>query len=498
MKLGRPPIRAGAALTAAAPGVLKPLPRDLMQSLLKSVDPKYHHLVHALRRRGSWGEGTCFFHSLLAELNWKGYNAKSEREQKVLAYKFRCGLGNFITIKELEKELVNSRMTLDDLPENPEELENKLCNPKVWADEILIRTMSRVFHASLIFWDATSNKFYCGVHGTDPTHQCVFLIMWIDHSHFEAVVLTDARGRMLKQHPGKFEPGHPLHTGLMHVYKTMCRVQMPKPSYVPDIMCNNQNYCSITRVKKLEAGFRDIQQRYARYKVRKGALPLPQPKRRVGRRRNVGRRLRGGGGGSSSDDDDDEKAVVLEPKGAPEALVMPKHIGIRFHGYSTDDTAFVLDTLNNTRQGWGKYGLRFHDFEAAAHGQSQPHIDLYLKTPAQLKALFPGEDMSKWSVTQGDVYPVRIYMNTDNWNNGNKTSGHKSLDAYRHYVINHEFGHAFGYSHDHGTASRKRACIMQQQTWGTGGGAPTEWPDDMPDCFRVLWDGVPHVLGKRQ
>lgn len=493
MLLGRQPIRAGGPVPAAAPGALRKMPTAFTQTLLDHVDPKFHHLVHALRRRGSWGEGTCFFHSLLAELNWKGYNTKSERQQKVLAYKFRCGLGHFITVPELEKELIVSRMRRDELPRSAADLEEKLCDPKVWADEIIIRAVSRLFHCNLLFWDGVGNQFYCGVHGSNAPAQPLFIILWIDHSHFEGVVLTDKRGRMLADAPGMFEPGHPIHMGVLAMYRHLCRLNLPRPKYVPDVLCNNQNHCTVKRLQQLQAGAHILRQRLHRFPMSRGNLHLPRspPLNLDGAQPE----LRGG-----ASPEEWSKQVLLEPKGAPRALLMPKHIAIAFHGYSAEDRRFVLATLNNRELGWGKYGLVFHDAAALPAGAPPHtvHIELHLATPDQLAALFPEDNMAKWSVTQADVKPVRIYMNTQNWNAGNTTSGHASLAAYRRYVINHEFGHAFGYSHDTGTPQRKEACIMQQQTWGTGGGAPTEWPADVDDCFHVVWSQAPHILGVPQ
>lgn len=164
---------------------------------------------------------------------------------------------------------------------------------------------------------------------------------------------------------------------------------------------------------------------------------------------------------------------------------------------SERDARFIMDTLQDARS-WTRFGMRFKQVASTA---AKHHIRIIMASPARLKALFPTADMEKWSVTKGDEFPVPIYFNTDNWEFGIRTSGHATVAEYRQYVINHEVGHALGFSHlqcgcaDEAACS-KDACIMQQQTHGTQGCQPTSWPSNQSRCLQSVWHQAPHTLDK--
>lgn len=67
-----------------------------------------------------------------------------------------------------------------------------------------------------------------------------------------------------------------------------------------------------------------------------------------------------------------------------------------------------------------------------------------------------------YTVQSSDMSP-EIYINSKNWLYGVKESG-LSLDEYRTYVINHEFGHALGYHHQ--PCNTGRCPVMYQSTRG--------------------------------
>jgi hypothetical protein len=72
----------------------------------------------------------------------------------------------------------------------------------------------------------------------------------------------------------------------------------------------------------------------------------------------------------------------------------------------------------------------------------------------------------RFSITEQaeDIKP-RVYIDADNWIFGVAESG-LTVEQYRQYVINHEFGHALG--HDHLPCKNGVCPVMYQATRGCG------------------------------
>lgn len=173
--------------------------------------------------------------------------------------------------------------------------------------------------------------------------------------------------------------------------------------------------------------------------------------------------------------------------------LLPRIVAVWFAASMADsDVSFCMETLQDPR-GWSRFGLRFIKVQR----RDTAMVAIYMETPEQLAARFPGTDMHRWSVTKGDERPVPIYLNADNWQRGHTLSGHASLREYRQYALNHEMGHALGYSHKTCSGSGGgRACIMQQQTHGTQGCEPSSWPSERPECLDAVWEGVEQTLNR--
>ena len=78
-------------------------------------------------------------------------------------------------------------------------------------------------------------------------------------------------------------------------------------------------------------------------------------------------------------------------------------------------------------------------------------------------ATYPNGDLVYYSETQYRGKDKHIHIDSKNWLHGVKESN-LSVDDYRKYVINHEFGHALGY--DHQTCSNGSCPVMYQATKG--------------------------------
>lgn len=130
------------------------------------------------------------------------------------------------------------------------------------------------------------------------------------------------------------------------------------------------------------------------------------------------------------------------------------------------DPKFVETTHKILQESnWHKY----RNFERT-YILSNSDISIYLKSNQWLepyhknKKFYPSGKQIRWSITskvEGEN-PI-VYINAKSWINGVEESG-LSLDRYKTYVINHEFGHALGYTHKECTGD---VCpVMYQSTRG--------------------------------
>jgi hypothetical protein len=105
-----------------------------------------------LARYGVHGDGSCAYHTICAGLNIEDYVHQTDAEQKQIAYRFRCSLGEKMKKGDVEKILKkakgakSSSLTLTQFQE-------QLCDPKVWADEVSLRMVGQILDMNLIFLD---------------------------------------------------------------------------------------------------------------------------------------------------------------------------------------------------------------------------------------------------------------------------------------------------------------------------------------------------------
>lgn len=194
-------------------------------------------------RIGRWGvhgDGSCAYHSICTALNIDDYVHQNDNVQKQIAYKFRCKFADNLTEDGLRAIVKKTRSKS---PVRLSEVQEALCDPKVWADETTIQHMAKTLNMNLIFLDMTKNNVYCGVHHEDalgaggmddwlsaggiakmpPT----IVILWVNHSHFEPLAQILHVGPRVTELRVVFDPAHnpndeQLIRSLMSRYKMQC------------------------------------------------------------------------------------------------------------------------------------------------------------------------------------------------------------------------------------------------------------------------------------
>jgi hypothetical protein len=170
---------------AARPGYLYQLPKKFAQHWYGIPDTEKSP---TLARFGVHGDGSCAYHSICAALNLDGYNSLPEKQQKEIAYKFRCSFSKGLTQEKLKKIISRNRSkTTTTLSQ----IETALCDPKIWADETAIRLVGESIGINLIFLDTQKDKLYCGVHHEKAMTLQIptMVILWINHVHFEPLAI---------------------------------------------------------------------------------------------------------------------------------------------------------------------------------------------------------------------------------------------------------------------------------------------------------------------
>jgi hypothetical protein len=127
---------------------------------------------------------------------------------------------------------------------------------------------------------------------------------------------------------------------------------------------------------------------------------------------------------------------------------------------------FVLDTLNDKRS-WSEHGRRrFARTDGAAD------LRVILASPATSAALCrPLRTFGKLSCHVGDSAVLTSYR----WTKAMAAYA-GDHDGYRHYMVNHEVGHALGHAHQYCSGRGRMAPVMMQQTKGLRGCTPNPWP----------------------
>jgi ssRNA-specific RNase YbeY (16S rRNA maturation enzyme) len=137
--------------------------------------------------------------------------------------------------------------------------------------------------------------------------------------------------------------------------------------------------------------------------------------------------------------------------------------------FDSEQTATAIQRVLNDKRSWSGSGdWRF----ALVSSSRKADVHVYLATPTTTDKLCAP------LLTRGDVSCQNgrsVVLNAERWAFGAKAYG-KDVQAYRRYLVNHEFGHALGYGHVGCPAKGRRAPVMMQQTKGVGGCRANPWP----------------------
>ncbi len=144
-------------------------------------------------------------------------------------------------------------------------------------------------------------------------------------------------------------------------------------------------------------------------------------------------------------------------------------------GIQVDGPAFaeaVRGTLANPRS-WGHGGrLSFQQVGSTAAAARQYDFKVTLISPGNMERYCPGVGTGGYTSCR---YGERAVINLARWATAVPDYA-GDIATYRHYVINHEVGHALGNGHQTCPSPGAVAPVMQQQTLGLQGCVKNAWP----------------------
>ncbi|WP_246063805.1 DUF3152 domain-containing protein [Blastococcus colisei] len=145
-------------------------------------------------------------------------------------------------------------------------------------------------------------------------------------------------------------------------------------------------------------------------------------------------------------------------------------------GIGVDGAGFaqaVEETLADPRS-WGNGGrMSFQRVGAAEATSGQYDFRVSLVSPGSMETYCPGVGTGGYTSCR---YGERAVINLARWVTA-VPDYEGDVATYRHYVVNHEVGHALGNSaHPPCPGPGQLAPVMQQQTLGLNGCAKNAWP----------------------
>jgi hypothetical protein len=150
----------------------------------------------------------------------------------------------------------------------------------------------------------------------------------------------------------------------------------------------------------------------------------------------------------------------------------------RFHvevenGINEDPGAFVttVDQVLGDPRSWIASGqLRLQRVPRAAPAD----FTIFLASPSTSEAMCRVGGLFTEKFTSCRL-PGQVIINDARWLTAVPNYG-ASLQVYRAYAVNHEFGHELGHGHEACTGQGRLAPVMEQQTLGLKGCVANSWP----------------------
>ena len=208
---------------------VKPLSVGAIRALPAAWQTTYGAEGGVLAHMGTLGDGTCLFHSMCAALDVRGYNAASISRRAEIGAQFRCAFTHTLTKERWRAFLAKQdRVPPEYKRADLATVRGWFCDAARWADEIMIRYVNDYCGADVMFIDATTSKLFCGVQGAEPT-QPVIMILWLDHSHFEPVMLIQEHNKKTRRVQCKmcFDPADPADARIIRAFRAQMKVQCP-------------------------------------------------------------------------------------------------------------------------------------------------------------------------------------------------------------------------------------------------------------------------------
>lgn len=178
--------------------------RRRIMPLIKQMRPIHPYFAIPATRNGAEcmfryqkrpvpGDGSCFFHSVVAALHaehpdWKTLLAHQRAIGLAVRHKFSDA-----RLRNVWHHYWSSRRS--HVP-SFDRFHETVRDPSRWAYQELIQFVGYVLELNILFLDTRRGSYYCGVHSTPHVDRTI-IIAW-DGSHFEPVEYVDCTGKPVR------------------------------------------------------------------------------------------------------------------------------------------------------------------------------------------------------------------------------------------------------------------------------------------------------------